>query len=298
MCLIVDRPPGAIIPDDHLRNGIDSNPDGWGIMYPGDDPGSEVPGLVIRRGMTKSGFWGAYRAVPTGVRLGIHFRWATHGARSVENAHPLVHRGAAVAVMHNGVIDIPCRDPARSDTYHYVSGVLGPWLLEYPDGLNWADECVGPHVSGSRLLVFRADGAAVRVNGESGTVIDGIWYSNTSSIRPVGYGSGRYSTGGLTPIRGYCSDGWGDDSGDDEWVRDAWRDAFPIRPKPRPAPISAESMRAKVRQVRTMLYNIERNQGSKKAEELAWQMTASRKPHVVRAAWQYLGFPEGDPTLG
>ncbi len=293
MCLIVDRPPGATIPDDHLRNGIDANPDGWGVMYPGDDPSGapEVPGLVIRRGMTESGFWNAYRAVPPDVRLGIHFRWATHGARSVDNAHPFVHRGAAVAVMHNGVISVPCGDPARSDTYHYVSGVLGPWLVQYPDGLNWADEIIAPHVSGSRLLVFRADGSAVRVNGESGTVIDGIWYSNESSIRPEPYRPSRW-TGRLTPYR---SDGWGDDSGDDEFSA-PWRDAF--RPKRVAPPVDSESMWGRVRQVRAMLHNIERNRGARKAEELAWQMTASRKPHVVRAAWQYLGFPEGDPTLG
>ena len=294
MCLIVDRPPGATIPDDHLRNGIDANPDGWGVMYPGDDPSGapEVPGLVIRRGMTESGFWEAYRRVPADVRVGIHFRWATHGTVSIDNAHPFVHAPAGLAVMHNGVISVPRADPERSDTYHYVSGVLGPWLVQYPDGLSWADDIIAPNVGGSRLLLYRADGTAVRVNDRSGHVEDGIWYSNRSSLYVSRF---PYRPAFATVARRWA------DGTDDEWEDTGWGWRLPDRRLPersRTVEPYDPGFRGRVTQVRRMLEGIERNHGAARADTLAWRLTSSAKPHVSRGAWEYIGFPEGDPTVG
>src|SRR5687768_8595451 len=44
------------------------------------------------------------RAAPLRGRCGIaHTRWATHGAPSVDNAHP--HVSGGVSVVHNGIIE-------------------------------------------------------------------------------------------------------------------------------------------------------------------------------------------------
>lgn len=286
MCLIIDRPAGATIPDEYVRAGLENNPHGWGIMYPGDDDNSELPGLVIRRGLTDDGFWEAYRQIPPDVRVGIHFRWATHGTVSIDNAHPFVHAPAGLAVMHNGVINVPCANPERSDTYHYVSGVLGPWLVQYPDGLSWADDIIAPNVGGSRLLLFRVDGTVVRVNDRAGHTEDGVWYSNRTSLYVSRF---PYRPTFATVARRWA-DEWSD--GADEWSDDRWKDTgWGRRPH-------SPGFRGRVTQVRRMLEGIERNHGVARADALAWRLTASAKPHVSRGAWEYIGFPEGDPTVG
>lgn len=302
MCLIIDRPAGSVIPDEYIRAGLENNPHGWGIMYPGDDDNSELPGLVIRRGLTDDGFWNAYRQIPPDVRVGIHFRWATHGSVSMANVHPFVHAGAGLAVMHNGVIDTPCVDPDRSDTYHYVTGVLGPWLVQYPDGLSWADDIIAPNVGGSRLLLYRADGTAVRVNDRSGHVEDGIWYSNRSSLyvsrfpyRPAfATVARRWADEWADEPSGSYGTGWADDDAARYGTGWGWRSPG----RSRTVEPSGPGFRGRVTQVRRMLEGVERNHGAARADTLAWRLTASAKPHVSRGAWEYIGFPEGDPTVG
>lgn len=281
MCLIIDRPAGMVIPREHLSKGLHDNPDGWGLMWAS---GGEV---VTRKGLTSSGFWDAYDAAPPDVRLGVHFRFATHGTVSEENTHPFVTT-TGYGVMHNGVISVPHLGKTESDTAAYVGRILGPWLAEYGDqGVSHAHLCE-PGVRGSRLLIFSPSGAAARVNGadwvEEAT---GIWYSNTS-YRARNWWEGRWPA-----VRYADSDDWSD------WSTGR-RTVIPSGPSPRLESSSAATRSVLVSDdkyrrgyvgVTRMLRGYERRHGLRDACSMARKMLASRKQYVVDAASDWFEAP-------
>jgi len=68
-----------------------------------------------------------------------HTRWATHGAPTVNNAHPITSR-AALAIVHNGIIENyeALRDMLRGQGYEFVSQtdteVIAHLIHSYYDG--------------------------------------------------------------------------------------------------------------------------------------------------------------------
>jgi hypothetical protein len=182
MCLIIHRENvGTIIPASYLKNGIEANADGWGIMF------AESGVIKTVKGLKTTKFFKAISAL--GDRpLTIHFRFATHGAKNVANAHPFTILDNSYAVMHNGMIAGKRHDEKMSDTYHFANYVLAPILhaspdiFEHPEFAESIGKMVGP---GNKLVITRADGATRIVNEHCGSVRAGLWLSNIHSVEPV-----------------------------------------------------------------------------------------------------------------
>lgn len=178
MCLIIDRPTATTISDDLLWFGMTDNPHGWGIMRAAGGK------IQVQRGMDEADFWPAYKRVGK-APCAIHFRFATHGTKDLDNCHPFPLYGGHYALMHNGIIDMPVIDKSRSDTWHFGHYVLEPMLAARPE-LFGSEELtrvlaslIGP---GNKLVILRADGASMVVNRSDGIDHEGLWLSNAHSL--------------------------------------------------------------------------------------------------------------------
>lgn len=182
MCLAIYKP-ATTKPDwTAYKNGFEDNPDGWGFAVVSDGELLDATGIgdfeEFRRNFEP---FADKQAI-------IHFRWATHGNKTVENCHPFVH--GDLALIHNGIVNISTKDDeTRSDTYHFMDKVIVPMYERDRDFFLQSEMKYTMELahSGSKFVLLRSDGEYVIWNEEDGvTEKDGHWYSNT------GYLTSRY----------------------------------------------------------------------------------------------------------
>lgn len=177
MCLLIYKPSNVSVPSANLLHAARVNPDGAGIAYY----------RKRKVHVVKSPRWSGNDVVRELERIAdapaiIHFRMATHGSVSRDNAHPfsLPHGHAAA---HNGVIPgMTCR-PDESDTRAFLRDFVAPYLDKSGDVSpsllsRWGKE-VG---CSNKLAIMAPTGKVHLINESSGTWIDGAWYSNTYSL--------------------------------------------------------------------------------------------------------------------
>jgi hypothetical protein len=188
MCLAIYKPADTAPDWDAYDNGHWHNDDSWGFA-------SVVDGKIVRRrGVgTFAEFRAAFEPFAHCQSI-IHFRFATHGETSKDNAHPFMV-GKGVAMIHNGVLDIKCNLNSRfSDTWHYVQLVLKPMLEADPNFFHRQHVCyaMGMAIKGSKMCFLRDDGTHAIWNEDDGlTMPDGHWYSNNSFQRSYRWGLGN-----------------------------------------------------------------------------------------------------------
>lgn len=188
MCLIIKKPHGKVIPAKHLLYSSDHNADGWGIMWASNGR------VHVERGM-ETGVKALNAALATAKnrRVYTHQRFGTHGSKTLDNCHPFCvldkdRDGIDLYLMHNGVLSaVPEFDLTKSDTWHYMQALRGAILADRSLLTNAAFwKAIAVDIGRSNKFVFLfGDGREVILNRDSGTDIDGLWYSNTYSIKDM-----------------------------------------------------------------------------------------------------------------
>lgn len=182
MCLLLFKPADKIVPDKHLVIADRNNPHGCGIAVAMGDK------IIIE----KAPSWGAEEIIKLlakyeGHPAIVHFRFATHGSKNVENTHPFRLNEEWVAA-HNGVISNVKTLHDESDTRAFLRLNVIPilenqWKLTDDDVIKLLAQEMG---IGNKMTFMDKTGNIAIANEDQGHWKDGIWYSNH------GYGACNY----------------------------------------------------------------------------------------------------------
>jgi hypothetical protein len=188
MCLIIEKPEGELVDPLLVEAAYQNNADGFGVMMP-----TANGGIHVHRVMPESAADCQKVIDKYGKRaMGIHFRMATHGDINKSQCHPFPiltpkKHGRAMYLMHNGILSNASRfDDAKSDTWHFIEYVLRPILADYPGLIYDRDfqDMLSDMIHSDKLLILDGEtGEFVKINEVNGTQADGLWLSNTYSLR-------------------------------------------------------------------------------------------------------------------
>lgn len=213
MCLIICQMPlNPPIPLDSLQNAWKQNKDGAGIMYVRDGA------LCVEKRFAKLGrLVKAYQRIHALVGktspIVIHFRWATHGPKSVGNCHPFYVGGPAnvVAMAHNGVLPFEPEYLDESDTVFFARTVLAERSREQLMSRKFADVLATMIGEGNKLVFMDVEGEVTIVNEEAGHWHSGAWYSGYDYLPDAPWHGRLHRT-----VEEIAADPWGDD--DRKWA--------------------------------------------------------------------------------
>lgn len=181
MCLLIEQPKGLTFSRAALLDFLHHNPDGFGAMW------GDGQTLHIVKALADADALAIYLDRAAGRHAVLHYRMATHGPVTLDNAHPYLLT-PRIAVAHNGVLS--CGNdlaPDRSDSWVFADRILRPIAQQTPDVL-FTDEfaaMLGKMIgSGNRLAFAHADGRVQLVNASAGVVYKGAWFSNLYAWTP------------------------------------------------------------------------------------------------------------------
>lgn len=189
MCLAIYKPAATAADWTAYANGYASNPHSWGFAAIKDGT------LVAVHGTSPFEEFRAAFEPYSDCQAIIHFRWATHGNRDLDNCHPFFVADD-LAFIHNGIVNIECDvNKAMSDTWHFNELVCKPAHERDRDffmrnDVQYTNELAH---SGSKFVFLREDGTFWIWNQKSGVwETDGHWYSNSGYKASRSYAIGYY----------------------------------------------------------------------------------------------------------
>ena len=185
MCLIIYKNIGIdTIHPNILEEAYIANNDGFGLMYP-DGEGS----IIIVK--TLDGINNIKQLVADNSfkdkNVAYHFRYATHGAKDINNVHPfrILEKetdGLDMYLMHNGVLNINSWNNSMSDTWHFVQGWLCPIIKQNPKVIRkpWFKKYVENYIGHSnKFLIMDGLGNVEIFNeGDGKWTFEDLWLSN------------------------------------------------------------------------------------------------------------------------
>jgi predicted glutamine amidotransferase len=193
MCLIIVGKKENIVKEKTiLENALTTNSDGFGLMYFKNDD------VVSKKTLSKDFkditnlIQSVFNDIDEDSKLGLHFRFATQGAKDKINCHPLTvlskeEHGRSIKLMHNSpMLPTAIIDKDRSDTHQFVKYYLRPVLKSNPDLIynqKWLEQ-LNSDVDSSRLVF--ADGKSktfIYVNKKLWSKKNKIWFSNDNSFQ-------------------------------------------------------------------------------------------------------------------
>jgi hypothetical protein len=176
MCLIIHHPAGHTVSRRDFADITDRNPDGFGLMTA--HAGKLITARTVGNPEEAYALYSNYAAGRASV---LHWRYATHGTVTLDNAHPFTLT-RDVAFVHNGMLSCGTPDEDASDTAHFARVVLAPMARDNADAL-FTDETravLSPLIgTGNKLAVMDNLGRVSIFNRASGVDYRGRWYSNT-----------------------------------------------------------------------------------------------------------------------
>ena len=176
MCLILHHPAGHTVSRRDFADISDRNPDGFGLMT--------AHGGTLHTARTIGDIeqaYALYNQFAAGRAAVLHWRYATHGAVTLDNAHPFTLT-RDIAFVHNGMLSCGTPDEEASDTAHLARVLLAPIARDNPAALFDADTraVLSPLIgAGNKLAVMDNHGRVSIFNRAAGVEYRGRWYSNT-----------------------------------------------------------------------------------------------------------------------
>lgn len=241
MCVIIQRNPGVILPEDKIWSASHVNPDGYGISfidrgkietikeYP---TGGNKPEIIMKR-----------LADAPDLQAYVHFRFKTAGKTNTENCHPFqvldkAKHGIDVMFMHNGTMHEFSGDKEFSDTYCFNEMILKPLLGNFQLGkkVDGSEESILQdtalyHIltkyAGGVFTLYDNEGHYMIVNKKNGVVFKDNngkewWASNAYSFNKShrsGNSYGPYYSGSKGDADSYRQ--WWEDREGASWRNDA-----------------------------------------------------------------------------
>jgi hypothetical protein len=181
LCVIIYKPQDKSIPRWALESAYKRNNDGWGMMALDDNGipfmrkavGEQIPGHGFEE------FMNAYELDFAHRECAIHFRYRTHGAVDLENAHPYPV-GNNAYLMHNGTINNirGQEEKGKSDSWHFariISEQVEKGWLRTEGFRNLIEMALGYT---NRVVLLDPAGFVI-FNKHQGEEFFGCWFSNT-----------------------------------------------------------------------------------------------------------------------